>query len=163
MSKKKDTYEIWILQGEAEKKLKVIIDLVSKQVPQEQIAKTLGITHKTLIKLKNVHSEVLKAFVYGNEDMKDYLIGAMYKKAIGFEQEEVQTFIEENNHNKSVKRKVVKNKKYYPPDYSAIRYLLITKFGREYNEKKDEIDMMEKRIENINEVWIEEQEGLKDE
>lgn len=94
MSKKKDTYEIWLLQEVAEKKLKVIRELVSKQVSLTQIAKTLGITPKTLIKLKNVHSEVLKAFVYGNEDMKDNLIGAMYKKAIGFEQEEVQTFIE---------------------------------------------------------------------
>lgn len=156
MSKKKDTYEIWILQEVAEKKLKVIRELVSKQVSLTQIAKILGITPKTLIKLKNVHSEVLKAFVYGNGDLKDNLIGAMYKKAIGFEQEEVQTFIEENNHNKSIKRKVVKNMKYYPPDYSAIRYLLITKFGREYNEKKDEIDLMEKRIENKSEVWINE-------
>lgn len=157
MSKKKDTYEIWLLQEVAEKKLKVIRELVSKQVSLTQISKTLGITPKTLIKLKNVHSEVLKAFVYGNEDMKDNLIGAMYKKAIGFEQEEVQTFIEENNHNKSIKRKIVKNKKYYPPDYSAIRYLLITKFGREYNEKKDEIYLMEKRIENNSEVWINEE------
>jgi len=156
LSKKKDTYEIWILQEVAEKKLKVIRELVSKQVSLTQIAKILGITPKTLIKLKNVHSEVLKAFVYGNGDLKDNLIGAMYKKAIGFEQEEVQTFIEENNHNKSIKRKVVKNMKYYPPDYSAIRYLLITKFGREYNEKKDEIDLMEKRIENKSEVWINE-------
>jgi isopropylmalate/homocitrate/citramalate synthase len=157
LSKKKDTYEIWLLQEVAEKKLKVIRELVSKQVSLTQISKTLGITPKTLIKLKNVHSEVLKAFVYGNEDMKDNLIGAMYKKAIGFEQEEVQTFIEENNHNKSIKRKIVKNKKYYPPDYSAIRYLLITKFGREYNEKKDEIYLMEKRIENNSEVWINEE------
>ena len=83
--------------------------------------------------------------------MKEDLISTIYKKAMGFEHEEVQTLVEKVG-GKS-KQKIVKNKKYYPPDLHSAKYLLIIKFGRDFNEKKDELDIMEKRLESKDEEW----------
>ncbi|MDD4154036.1 MAG: hypothetical protein PHT30_01320 [Bacilli bacterium] len=50
------------------------------------------------------------------------------------------------------KQKVVKTIKEVPPDTQAAIYLLQTKFGRQYNPKKDQINIMEKKSEK--ERWI---------
>lgn len=36
---------------------------------------------------------------------------------------------------------------------NAVRYLLIIKFGRDYNDKKEEIDAMYERLRNREEKW----------
>ena len=59
---------------------------------------------------------------------------AVYQRAIGFEYEETQTVIEETK--TGTKKRITKYKKQSLPDIDAIKYLLITKFGIEYNEKK---------------------------
>ena len=50
----------------------------------------------------------------------------------------------------------MKTKKRALPDISAIRYLMIIKFGRECNERKDEIEAMYKRLEKGEETWTNE-------
>lgn len=131
--------------------MKLVRQLSAKNVTQQKIANELGISLKTLQKLKNRHVDFARVFKKGQSEMKENLIGAIYKKAMGFEREEVQTLIEKVGSKQ--KQKVVKNKKYYPPDLNSAKYLLITKFGRDYNEKKDELDLMEKRLENKDEEW----------
>ncbi|HPG43837.1 MAG TPA: hypothetical protein PLJ98_08545 [Acholeplasmataceae bacterium] len=74
--------------------------------------------------------------------------------AVGFEYEETQTIIEETK--TGTKKRITKYKKQSLPDVQAIKYLLITKFGIEYNEKKAEIELMQKRLENGEEEWINE-------
>ena len=61
--------------------------------------------------------------------------------AVGFEYEETQTIIEETK--TGTKKRITKYKKQSLPDVQAIKYLLITKFGIEYNEKKAEIELMQ--------------------
>lgn len=151
MSKALDSFEKWEKQGLLKEKLDLIEKLASKNINQVKIAKALGISEKTLQKLKNRHVDFARAFSKGESDMKDNLISAIYNKAIGFQKEETQTLIE--TYNGRSKKKVVKNKKYYPPDLSSAKYLLITKFGRNYNDKKDELDIMEKRIDERHEEW----------
>ena len=79
---------------------------------------------------------------------------ALFQRAVGIEYEEVQTIIEETS--SGTKKRLVKTKKKALPDFNAIKYLLIIKFGREYNERKEEIDIMLKRIEKGEETWINE-------
>ena len=149
-----DLYEKWEESGHLNAKLKAISEMVSKRATQRQVAEYLGITEKTIIKLRKVHPKLNEAFQYGDEELKQKLIDAMYQRAVGFEYEETQTVIEETK--TGTKKRITKYKKQSLPDVQAIKYLLITKFGIEYNEKKAEIELMAKRIENGEEEWINE-------
>ena len=146
-----DTFERWEKTGLLKEKLKLIERLAAKNVPQREIAKQLGISEKTLQKMKNKHVEFARAFSTGHITLKEDLLDVIYKKAMGFFEEDVQTFIEE--HNNKTKRKVVKNKKYYAPDLNSAKYLLIVRFGREFHDKKFELELMEKRIDEKDTEW----------
>ena len=56
-----------------------------------------GISEKTLQKLKNKHVEFSRAFSKSELDQKDDPIGAIYKKTMGFEHEDIQTQMEDYN------------------------------------------------------------------
>lgn len=149
-----DTYERWEKSGHLETKLKAIAEMVSKRATQKEVAEFLGITEKTLIKLRKTHQRLDDAFEFGDEELKNNLIDAMYRRAVGFEYEETQTVIEETKTGQ--KKRITKFKKQSLPDIAAIKYLLITKFGIDFNEKKAEIELMARRIENGEEKWINE-------
>ncbi len=149
-----DTYERWERSGHLESKLKAIAEMTSKRATQKEIAEYLGITQKTIIKLRKKHPRLEAAFQYGDEELRKSLEDAMLKKALGFEYEETVSVIEETK--RGTKKKVTKYKKQALPDYSSIKYLLITKFGIDFNDKKAEIELMEKRIENNEEIWSDE-------
>jgi predicted DNA-binding transcriptional regulator YafY len=146
-----DKYEEWERTGCLEQKLKLIKELVSKKVIIRDIAKCVGIGERCLLRMKAKHERIRQAFIFGDYELKDKLINAIYKRAVGMEVEETTTTVEESKGVK--KKKITKTSKIVPPDYNSARYLLITKFGRENNEKKDEIDIMEKRLEKDNEEW----------
>ena len=154
MAKIKDTYQHWQDENILNQKLKTIKSMVEKRINQIEISKTLGITEKTLIKLKKKYIKVNQAFIDGDLVLKESLMDALYKKAIGFEYEEIQTFIEETSHGQ--KKKVIKSRKYSLPDVNAIKYLLIIKFGREFNDKKDIIDLMYKKADSQDILWYSE-------
>lgn len=149
-----DLYERWELNKELAPKLKAIQELVSKRATQKQVAEYLGITEKTLIKLKKAHPKLQRAFVYGNEDLRNKLEDALLKRAIGFEFEEVQTTIEETK--SGTKKKIVKTKKQVSPETNAAKYLLVIHFGLDYNERKSEIELMRERLAKGEEVWMNE-------
>ena len=156
MSKKKkgklpDTYEKWEQQGLLEIKLSGIRDMVSKRATQKLIAEYLGITEKTFIKLKKKHVKLAQAIDRGNEDLRLEAESKLLMVAFGHEIENVKTIIEESN-SRQVKR-IIREKKQISPNFAAIRYLFITKFGIDYNEKKEEIELMAKRLENDEESW----------
>lgn len=90
-----DYYEKWERDGILDKRLNEIKELISKGVPQVEIAKILGMSEKTMYKLKNRHPKMNQAFVFGNDDLKYTLIDTLIKKAVGYEYEETQTTIEE--------------------------------------------------------------------
>jgi len=151
VAKQLDTYESWEKDGILDERLNVIQELVSKRVIQSKIAEVVGIRERTLIKLKNTHARLKNAFTLGDIDLKDKLVDAIYRRAIGYEIEEVQTVIEENK--VGTKRRIVKTKKVVGPDFNSARYLLLIKFGREYNDKKEEINILEKRLQKGEETW----------
>ena len=149
-----DLFEKWEASGHLDDKLKAISEMVSKRATQRQVAEYLGITEKTIIKLRKVHPKLNDAFQYGDEELKHKLLDAVYQRAIGFEYEETQTIIEETK--TGTKKRITKFKRQSLPDIAAIKYLLITKFGLEYNEKKAEIELMERRLERDEEEWVNE-------
>ena len=155
-----DTYERWEKSGHLNSKLKAIVEMTSKRATQKQIAEYLGITEKTVIKLRKKHPKLEEAFQFGDDELKKNLEDAMYKRAVGFEYEETQTIIEETKG--GTKKRISKFKKQALPDITAIKYLLITKFGIDYNDKKAEIELMAKRLENSEEEWINEYSDEKD-
>ena len=149
-----DYFERWEKSGHLDVKLKSIAEMVSKRATQGQIEQYLGISEKTIIKLKKAHPKFNDAFQYGDEVLKHKLLDAMYQRAIGFEYEETQTVIEETK--TGTKKRITKYKKQSLPDVQAMKYLLITKFGIDYNERKAEIELMEKRMEKGEEEWVNE-------
>ena len=95
MAKVLDSFERWENQVLLKSKLRTIEELVGKNVTQEKIAKVIGISEKTLQKFKNKHVEFARAFSKGEIDLKDNLIGAIYKKAMECEHEDIQTQMED--------------------------------------------------------------------
>jgi transcription initiation factor TFIIIB Brf1 subunit/transcription initiation factor TFIIB len=57
-----DTYERWEKSGHLENKLKSISEMISKRATQKQVAEYLGVTEKTVIKLRKVHKRLDDAF-----------------------------------------------------------------------------------------------------
>ncbi len=154
MPKVLDTYQQWEADGVLDERIKSIQDMVARRIIQKDIAKAMNLSENTLIKLKRSHPRLNQAFINGDDELKYKLMDALFQRAVGMEYEEVQTIIEETS--SGTKKRLVKTKKKSLPDFNAIKYLLIIKFGREYNERKEEIDIMLKRIEKGEETWINE-------
>lgn len=165
MSKKLDTYQQWVKSGSADTYLSSIRRWVSDNATQKQIAKNLHITEKTLISLKQKHKEVQQAFDEGDDILRVELENAILKRARGMKlEDEVQTYEMVDGVTGRKKQRIVKTKKEIPPDTQAAIYLLQTKFGRGYNPRKDQINIMEKKAEG--EKWIhmtDEEEDINDE
>jgi hypothetical protein len=149
-----DTYQQWEADGVLDERIKSIQDMVARRIIQKDIAKAMNVSENTLIKLKRSHPRLNQAFINGDDELKYKLMDALFQRAVGMEYEEVQTIIEETS--SGTKKRLVKTKKKSLPDFNALKYLLIIKFGREFNERKEEIDIMLKRIEKGEETWINE-------
>lgn len=154
MAKVLDTYQQWESDGILDERIKCIQDMVARRIIQKEIAKAINLSENTLIKLKRAHPRLNQAFINGDDELKYKLMDALFQRAVGIEYEEVQTTIEETS--AGTKKRLVKTKKRALPDFNAIKYLLIIKFGREYNERREEIAIMMKRLERDEEVWTNE-------
>lgn len=151
--KKLDTFQEWVKNGTADTYLSSIRRWVSDNATQKQIAKSLHISEKTLISLKQKHKEVAAAFDEGDDILRVELENAILKRARGMKiEDEVQTYEMVDGGGSRKKQRIVKTKKEIPPDTQAAIYLLQTKFGRKYNPKKDQINIMEKKSEP--EHWV---------
>ncbi len=151
VARKKDTYEQWEADGILEERLKYTEKLAAERVAQSTIADALGICHKTFIELKSKHPRFNMAVINGSTKMKVMLEDTLLKTALGYYYEEDDQYIEEVNG--KPKRKVGKLKKYKHPDYKALKSVLLNKFGNEYNEKRFDYELEEKRKKENEEVW----------
>ena len=73
--------------------------------------------------------------------MDNKTLNNIKKLADGFEYEETQTFIEETAH--GTKKRIVRVKKYYPPNLNAIKYL------EAINNKTPTPDELEKELRKL--------------
>lgn len=150
MRKKEDTYEMWKRTNALNSKLDYIKAAASSFYSQKQMCQDLGITEPTFIQLKKKHPEIQKAINDGEAILLSDLFSSLKRKATGFK-ESVTTKSMEKNPIGGTKTKIHEEQKYYPPDFEAIKYILIMKFGKEYDPKKFMLEMMEKK--NEQEVW----------
>lgn len=149
----KDTYQTWIEIGKLDEVLEFIKECSRKMVTQKEMCKRLGITQETFVALKRKYSVLANIQAEAKMDLKMDLIGALYKRAVGYD------FVEETQHiddavaGRPPRRKIVRTTKHIPPDkYSAV-YLLTRQFGREFSDKSFEYELLEERLKANKEEW----------
>lgn len=153
MQTKKDTYQKWQESGQLPQILEFIKECSRKLISQSEMCKYLKIDDSVFVRLKKRYPELQAIMDNAKLDLKKDLVGALYKKAIGYEVVEEEQFIEDRGKGKEQKRKIHRTKKQVPPDFKSIVYLLTKNFGREFSEKQEELELMDKRIALLKEEW----------
>ena len=148
---RKDNYQEWKEKNELTSKLELIKRIAGSGASISVIAEKLGVSRRTFISLKNKYKAISESYEEGKGTFKGNLIEAMIKRALGFKTTDEDQYIEETS--RGTRKRIVKHIKEMPPDIGAIKYLLVTHFGREFSEKKYELELMEKRIEKGIEEW----------
>ncbi len=155
MKKKPEIYEKWVSDGKLEKIIDFIKECSTALVSQKEICRSLGISENAFIQMKKKHKDIKDAIDESRIDLKKNLVNAIYKRAVGYETVDEDTIIEDAGKGKEPKRKITRTKKQVAPDTRSAIYLLTKHFGRDFSEKKDELEIMEKRLDN-KEEWNDE-------
>ena len=153
MGMKRDTYQMWKDTGQLPQVLEFIKECSRKLVTQKEMCTYLNLDEATFTRLKKKHPELDEAFHKAKFDLKKDLMGALYKKAIGYELVEEEQFIEDKGKGEQQKRKIHRTKKQVGPDYKAIVYLLNKHFGREFNERYDDFEILKEKQALLKEEW----------
>lgn len=90
----------------------------------EEIAQKLGIHVSTLYDWQNVHPEFAEAIKKGKKVASAEVARAMYKKAVGYDYEEVTIYGKMGADGKMVGKEIKTQKKHMPPDVAAGMCLL---------------------------------------
>lgn len=114
---------------------------------EEQVADKLDIAYSTLNLYKNKYSELSEALKKGKEELIEELEDSLYKKAMGYEYEETETWLEEVD---GVQKKRVKRvKKIAPPDTGALCFALKNLAPDKWRDRQDADQTGEQIIVNI--------------
>ena len=149
----RDLYQVWKDNGEFDTIVAFIKDCYKKLVTQREMCEHLNISEVTFSRMKKKHPDIAALVEASRLDLKRDLVGALYKRAMGYSTVETQQIIEDKGKGNQQKRRVLKIVKEVGPDYKSIVYLLTKHFGREYSERYEEIKLLEKRIEAGKEEW----------
>lgn len=103
---KPSIYDTWVKDGELQNKLTLIQGWARDGLILEQIAHNLGISRSVFFKMKKKYKDVAEAIKNGKEVIDIEVENALLKRAIGYDYEEVKTYIQENN-GKITKRKEI--------------------------------------------------------
>ena len=153
MGMNRDTYQMWQDTGQLPQVLEFIKECSRKLVTQKEMCRYLNLDEATFTRLKKKHPELDEAFHKAKLALKKDLLGALYKKAIGYELVEEEQFIEDKGKGEQQKRKIHRTKKQVGPDYKAIVYLLNKHFGREFNERYDDFEILKEKQALFKEEW----------
>lgn len=153
MAKHRDTYQMWKDEGRFDEVMAFIKDSTKKLATQKEICQKLGIHETTFMKMKKAHPDIETAIINAKLDLKDELVHALYRKAIGYDVTDEIQYIEDQGKGKPPKRKITKTKKHIAPDKFCILYLLTKHFGLEYSDRSNEIRIMESRLQISSEEW----------
>lgn len=106
-------YHIWLEKD----KLTLLEGWARSGLSDEQIARNIGISTVTYYDWIKKHPNISKAIKKGKEVSDFEVENALFKSALGYEYEEVKTYIEENRGGK--KKRVEKVKKHVAPNVAA--------------------------------------------
>lgn len=109
----KGKYHTWVEQ----EGLTLIKGWARTGLSDEQIAHNMGIHPSTLYKWMNEHNEIKEAIKKGKEVADFEVENAMYKAALGYEIDEVKTYVEDSGNGQ--KKRVEKTKKHVAPNVTA--------------------------------------------
>lgn len=116
---------------------------------EEQVADKLDIAYSTLNLYKNKYSELSEALKKGKEELIEELEDSLYKKAMGYEYEETETWLEEVD---GVQKKRVKRiKKLAHPDTGALAFALKNLAPDKWRDRQ-ELDQSGDLVINIEEL-----------
>lgn len=141
---RKDNYQTWKNDGVLQSKLKLIKELASRSCGMGVIATELGISENTLYSLRKKYKDVEKSYEDGRNMLKKSLLEKMFERAMGFTIVNEDQIIEQTP--TGTKKKVIKQTRTILGDMGVARYLLIINFGKEYSEKKYELELSEQKV-----------------
>ena len=151
MAKKLDTYQMWEKTGVLKSKLDYIKAASATFYTQKDMCKDLGITEQTFTALKEKHPEIQQAISEGESLLLGDLFSALKIKAMGHKEKTTSKSMRKNPIG-GTETKVTEEEKYYPPDFEVIKYILIMKFGKDFDPKKYMYEYMDKK--NAPEEWV---------
>lgn len=141
---RKDNYQTWKNDGVLQSKLNLIKELASRSCGMGVIATELGISENTLYSLRKKYKDVEKSYEDGRNMLKKSLLEKMFERAMGFTIVNEDQIIEQTP--TGTKKKVIKQTRTILGDMGVARYLLIINFGKEYSEKKYELELSEQKV-----------------
>ncbi len=141
---RKDNYQKWKADGLVQSKLKLIKELASRSCGMGIIATELGIAENTLYSLRKKYKDVDKAYVDGRNLLQKSLLEKMYERAMGLTITNEDQIIEQTP--TGTKKKIIKQTRTIIGDMGVARYLLIINFGKEFSEKKYELELSEQKV-----------------
>ena len=106
---------------------------------EAQIAKNLGIIKNTLNTYKNQHHDFLDSLRRGRQVCIAEIENALVKTALGFEYEEVKTYIKDEGGR--IVKYTEKTRKYHPPHVGACSILLKNKDKGNWSDNPMKIDL----------------------
>lgn len=98
---------------------------------QAEVADNLAISVRSLEKYKVEHKELAEALMIGKDDADALVENALFKRAMGYEYEEVETIISADG-----KARVKKIKKQVAPDVTAQIFYLKNRRSQEWRDRK---------------------------
>lgn len=144
MSKhKKGKYRDWT----TEEGLLLIEGWARDGLTDEQIAHNIGIRRETLYVWKNKYPNISNALKKGKEVVDRLVENALLKRAIGYEYEEVKTYIEKDGTGKERKR-VEKTTKHMAGDVTAMAIWLNNRVPDKYRRNAGKERLDEKKFEH---------------
>lgn len=131
MSSKRGKYHQWL----TDEGLIKLEGWAKDGLTDEQIAANMGISPSTLYEWKKKYSEISESLKKGKEIVDRQVENALLKRALGYEYEEVKTFIEETDGKK--KKKVEKTIKHIAGDVTAQIFWLKNRKPMVWRDKKE--------------------------
>lgn len=116
----------------------------------EQIAHNMGIVTSTLYEWKKKHVSISEALKNGKEVIDRQVENALLRRALGYEYEEVKTYIEKDGTGKE-KKKVEKTTKHALPDTTAQIFWLKNRKPVEWRDRR-EIDASVQELSKLDEL-----------
>ncbi len=141
---RKDIYQKWKTDGLVQSKLKLIKELASRSCGMGVIASELGMSESNLYTLRKRCKDIDQAYEDGRNLLKKSLLEKMFERAMGFTITNEDQIIEQTP--TGTKKKIIKQTRTILGDMGDARYLLIINFGKEYSEKKYELELTEQKV-----------------
>jgi len=127
----KGKYQEWLTQ----ENLTLLEGWARDGLTDEQIAHNMGIKRQTLYDWKKKYPDISDALKRGKEVVDREVENALLKRALGYEYEEVKTYIEESDGKK--KKRVEKTVKHVPGDVTAQIFWLKNRKPEVWRDKKE--------------------------